>query len=89
MYHTRTFICRQNCPSINVIHSGINTNSNYCKERFSCFDILIKYQYLTSITVNHRGDFLGTSGQNPSVSKSDQSRVVIFRFFFVNMRYVP
>ena len=36
-----------------------------------------------------QGDFLGIVGLNPSVSKSNRFRVVIFRFFFINLRYIP
>jgi hypothetical protein len=33
------------------------------------------------------GDLLSIIGQDPSVSKSNQLHVVIFRFFFINLRY--
>ena len=35
------------------------------------------------------GSFLGIIGQNLSVSKSNQSYVVIFQFFFIKIRYIP
>ena len=33
--------------------------------------------------------FLGKIGENPSVSKSNWLRLVIFRFSFINWRYIP
>ena len=35
------------------------------------------------------GRFLGLIGQNLSVSKSNRLHVVIFRFFFTHLRYIP
>ena len=35
------------------------------------------------------GRLLGILGQDPSVSKSNQLRVDIFQFFFMNLRYIP
>ena len=32
--------------------------------------------------------FLGIIGQNPSVSKSNWLHVVIFQFFFIDLRYI-
>ena len=34
------------------------------------------------------GRFLGLISQIPSVSKSNHLHVVIFRFFFINLRYI-
>ena len=34
------------------------------------------------------GNFLGVISQNPSVSKSNWLHIVIFRFFFINFRYI-
>ena len=34
------------------------------------------------------GRFLGIIGQNPSVSKSNRLYVVIFRFFFIDLRNI-
>ena len=35
------------------------------------------------------GRFLGRISQNPSVSKSNRLRDVIFQCFFINWRYIP
>ena len=35
------------------------------------------------------GRFLGIINQNPSVSKSNWLHVVIFRFFFISLKYIP
>jgi hypothetical protein len=47
VYHARTFISRQNCPSIN---NGIDPNY-LGLQRFSHLDIPTKYQYRSGITI--------------------------------------
>jgi hypothetical protein len=51
IYHVRTFIPRQNRHSINMVKNGADPNNNLGIQIFSYLDILIKYQYLTGITI--------------------------------------
>lgn len=41
IYYARTFILRQNCPSINMVLNGVDLNNNSGIRRFSHLDILI------------------------------------------------
>ena len=60
-------------------------------------DLLMQHEHLTLYTLativchplnQYPGRFFGIIGQNPSVSKSDQLHVVIFRLFFMNLRHI-
>ena len=40
-----------NCPSINVVLNGVNPNNKHsCTQRFSHFEMSIKYRYMIGIT---------------------------------------
>ena len=49
----------------------------------------LKMYHYTILHKQCPGRFLGIIGQDLSVSKSNRLHVVIFRFFFINLRNIP
>lgn len=78
MCHARTFIPRQNCLGINVIHNGIDPNYNFDRQHFFHLDIPTKFQYLNDSTI-----LLSMSRFNMTYVKSKSKKILIPPFLLI------